>query len=85
MGSKKAFAAHIVTMTNTISTTNIHGCACAPLMTVEDLSDFLGVPKNTIYSWRQHLQGPEGIRVGKYLRFRREDVMSWLEEQRDAA
>jgi len=48
------------------------------LWTVRDLADFLGVPVNTIYKWRATGYGPPAYRVGKYLRFRVEEVLAWL-------
>jgi excisionase family DNA binding protein len=53
------------------------------LMSTEDLSAFLGVPVKTIYQWRTRGDGPRGYRVGKHVRYRREDVEQWLERQAD--
>lgn len=50
------------------------------LWTVEDVSEFLGVPVKTIYQWRTKHYGPKGMRVGRYIRYRREDVTAWLAE-----
>ncbi len=55
------------------------------LWTVEDVSEYLQVPVKTLYRWRTHGYGPEGRRVGKYLRYRREDVMGWLDRLTDPA
>ena len=55
----------------------------AELLTVPELSDELKVPIPTIYKWRATGLGPRGIRVGKHVRFRREDVEAWLEQQAD--
>ena len=49
----------------------------------DELAEHLGVPLQTVYSWRTSGRGPRGIRVGKHLRFRREDVDAWLEQQAD--
>ena len=51
------------------------------LLTIDDLSDHLGVPKNTLYRWRTKGYGPAGRRIGKYVRYRPEDVDSWVEQQ----
>lgn len=48
------------------------------LWTVNDLADFLGVPVKTLYQWRHRGYGPKGVRVGRYVRYRPEDVFSWL-------
>lgn len=51
------------------------------LMTVTDLSDYLGIPVNTLYQWRTKGYGPVGVRMGKYVRYRPDDVKSWLDQQ----
>lgn len=51
------------------------------LLTIDDLAAYLGVPKNTLYQWRTKGYGPVGKRIGKYVRYRPEDVDAWLEEQ----
>ncbi|SFO10558.1 helix-turn-helix transcriptional regulator [Amycolatopsis rubida] len=53
----------------------------AKLMTIEDLSEHLGVPVNTLYKWRTKGYGPAGRRVGKYVRYRPADVEAWIEAQ----
>ena len=50
-----------------------------PLWTVEDVSTFLGVPVNTLYQWRHRGYGPPARRVGRYIRYKRDDVAAWLE------
>ena len=52
-------------------------------LTIDEMAKILKVPKSWIYS-RTRETGPNTIprfRVGKYLRFRLEDVMGWLEGQ----
>ena len=56
------------------------------LMTIDELSQKLKVPKSFIYS-RTRQRGPgciPVIRVGKYLRFKLDDVMEWLEKKQEA-
>ena len=48
------------------------------LWTVEDVSYYLGVPVQTLYSWRGQGRGPDGRRVGRRLRYRPEDVKAWV-------
>lgn len=48
------------------------------LMSLPDLSEFLGVPLNTLYRWRYRGEGPKGYRVGRHVRYRRADVEAWL-------
>ncbi|SFJ41322.1 DNA binding domain-containing protein, excisionase family [Amycolatopsis sacchari] len=54
------------------------------LLTIDDLADYLGVPKGTLYQWRTKGYGPAGIRVGKYVRYRPDDVDAWLDGQEAA-
>lgn len=51
------------------------------LMTITDLSDYLGIPVNTLYQWRSKGYGPRGVRMGKYVRYRPQDVEAWLSDQ----
>ncbi|MEU3068965.1 helix-turn-helix domain-containing protein [Streptomyces sp. NPDC006906] len=52
-----------------------------PLMSAEELADFLGVPLNTVYIWNHRHQGPRAHKVGRYLRYRWPEVEAWLEAQ----
>lgn len=52
-------------------------------MTTEDVAEFFQVPKNTIYAWRSRDVGPPAIKVGRHLRWRREDVEAWVREHAD--
>ncbi|WP_448061799.1 helix-turn-helix transcriptional regulator [Cellulomonas hominis] len=54
-----------------------------PLLGVEELAGYLGVPVATVYDWRVDGKGPRGIRVGRHVRFAVGDVRAWLEERRD--
>jgi predicted DNA-binding transcriptional regulator AlpA len=49
------------------------------LWTVADVAKFLGVPVKTVYEWRSYGYGPIGKRVGKYVRYRRDDVIAWFD------
>lgn len=53
-----------------------------PLLTLDDLAEYLQIPKRTIHGWRYRREGPTAIRVGKHLRYRQSDVVDWLDEQR---
>ena len=55
-----------------------------PLLTVQELADLLQVPVKTIYTWRYKRIGPPAVPMGKYLRFRAEDVAAWLDSHADA-
>jgi excisionase family DNA binding protein len=51
------------------------------LLTVEETAAFYRVPVKTIYSWHATGRGPKAYRVGRYLRFRRSDVLAHLESR----
>lgn len=53
----------------------------APLMKPEEVSELLGIPKQTLYKWRHHNEGPKAIRIGKHLRYRTSDIDAWLTER----
>lgn len=48
------------------------------LWSVDDVAYFLGVPKTTLYMWRTEDKGPAARRVGRWLRYRPEDVHAWV-------
>ena len=54
-----------------------------PLWAVEDVADYLGVPVKTVYRWRCTNYGPPGFRIGRYVRYRSEDVAAWLDSITD--
>ncbi|WP_342795432.1 helix-turn-helix domain-containing protein [Euzebya pacifica] len=37
-----------------------------PLISVDELAAYLGLPKQTIYDWRVSGKGPQGYRIGKH-------------------
>lgn len=45
----------------------------------QDVADFLGVPVKTVYDWRAKGYGPKGRRVGKYIRYKPDDVEQWFD------
>lgn len=49
------------------------------LWTIEDVSNYLGIPVTTLYQWRSKGYGPAGRRMGRYVRYRPEDVRSWVD------
>ncbi|SDX98126.1 transcriptional regulator, AlpA family [Geodermatophilus africanus] len=55
------------------------------MLTVNDVAEYLGVPKATLYAWSTRGLGPRRYRVGKHLRHRRTDVDAWLETQAQEA
>jgi excisionase family DNA binding protein len=55
------------------------------LLTVRELADLLQVPPKTIYTWRYKRMGPPAVRIGRYLRFRAEDITAWLQTRADVS
>jgi excisionase family DNA binding protein len=51
------------------------------LLTLQEVANYLDVPEATLYAWRQKRTGPQGIRVGRHVRYREADVERWLDEQ----
>jgi len=57
------------------------GKRASSLLTIDQLCEQFQVPKSWVYA-RTREKGPGAIpviRVGKYLRFRLEDVLQWIE------
>ena len=49
------------------------------LLSVEELAEYLGLKKQTIYNWLN--QGKiSGIKIGKVWRFDKSDIERWLRE-----
>lgn len=51
------------------------------LITIQQLSEDLGVPENTLRYWRSQGRGPQSARVGRRVMYRRADVVRWIDEQ----
>lgn len=47
------------------------------LMSVDDLADYLGLQKQTIYNWL-HQRKISGIKIGKVWRFERDYIDGWI-------
>jgi excisionase family DNA binding protein len=54
------------------------------LLSVEDVAELLKVPVSWVYerTRKRGLERIPGFRLGKYWRFRAEDVFAWLDRQR---
>ena len=51
------------------------------LMTMKEVSTLVRVPEATLRYWRHLGKGPHGFRIGRSVRYWRNDVVHWLEEQ----
>jgi excisionase family DNA binding protein len=49
-------------------------------LTVRELSEYLGIPKHTIYSWTSMKRIPY-VKIGRLLRFDKNKIDSWLKER----
>lgn len=45
---------------------------------IKDVARYLDVPVQTVYQWRSKDYGPPGVRVGRYVKYRPEDVKAWV-------
>ena len=52
-------------------------------MSIEELSEYLGVPIRTLYDWRQAGRGPCAVHIGRQIRYFTSDVVEWLRENRE--
>jgi hypothetical protein len=48
------------------------------LMSQQDLSALVCVTKETLREWRRLKQGPDFVRMGKSVFYRRQDVENWI-------
>ncbi len=71
--------AHLLSM----KTETRESSGLTPLLSMEDLADYLGVPVTTIYDWRVDGKGPCGVRVGRHVKFTVTDVLAWIENHRE--
>jgi len=51
------------------------------LWTAVETAEFLRVPLATVYRWAQRGEGPQAYKVGKYLRYRVDEVQTWVHQQ----
>ena len=50
------------------------------LLTPSEVADYLGVSEATLTDWRYRRRGPEFLRVGRLVRYRRDALFGWLDE-----
>lgn len=53
-------------------------------MTTRALADALDLPESTVRYWRHVGKGPRSIKMGRVVKYRREDVEAWIRAQYDA-
>lgn len=52
-------------------------------LSVDELAQYLQLSKETIYHWRLEGTGPRATKLGKHLRYRRENIEAWLQARTD--
>mgnify|MGYP006273288665 CR=1 FL=1 len=55
--------------------------AAEALLTPRDVADMLRVSVRTLYRWIDHGHVTPPLRLGRSLRWRRDDIDRWLEDQ----
>jgi excisionase family DNA binding protein len=53
-------------------------------LTTEELATLLKVPVPTVRAWRHNGSGPEGVRLGRHVRYRRDSVGAWISANEQA-
>ncbi|GIE90515.1 helix-turn-helix transcriptional regulator [Actinoplanes regularis] len=49
------------------------------LWTHEEAAEYLGIPPQSLYYMTYRRTGPKSFKVGKYRRYRKQDIDAWLE------
>ncbi len=52
------------------------------LLTEIDAADFLRLSIRTLQAWRHQRCGPAFVRAGRAIRYRRDDLIAWIEANR---
>lgn len=53
----------------------------AMVMTSTQVSEYLTVPEETLQKWRCQGYGPPHAKIGRAVRYRRQDVDAWIASQ----
>jgi hypothetical protein len=48
------------------------------ILAPEDLADMIGVDVRTLATWRAQKRGPDAVRAGRAVFYRRKDIDEWL-------
>lgn len=52
------------------------------MLTLHEVAEMLRVPDATLRYWRHCKTGPDSYKIGRHVRYRRQDVHAWLRGQR---
>lgn len=55
------------------------------LLSYDDVAEITGLTPGTIRFLRHKGRGPRGFKLGRRVRFTEADVLTWIEERRNAA
>lgn len=66
-----------------MDTERFTGLGLEPVLTTSELADYLGVHVQAIYDLRAAGRGPAGIHVGREIRYRVSEVLSWMDGLHD--
>jgi excisionase family DNA binding protein len=50
-------------------------------LTIQDLAERVGVPVATVYQWNTKGTAPRYLRIGRHVRYRLADVITWENER----
>lgn len=54
------------------------------LLTIQEVAALFRMPVATLRYWRVLDTGPRGFIIGRRLRYQRQDVLDWLDAQRES-
>lgn len=57
----------------------------SPFLSVEELAERYAVSPATVHQWLYKRTGPRSFKIGRYRRFRLEDVIAWEQSHADDA
>lgn len=52
------------------------------LLTIDEVSAYLKVPVETLRKWRTQGHGPPAAKLGRHLRYDKDEVDRWVTEQK---
>jgi len=51
-------------------------------LTQQQVADLLQVPARTVEDWRQTRSGPPWLKIGRHVRYDRDELLAWARGQR---
>lgn len=58
-----------------------HGPNRDNFMTPAEVAEWIQIPERTLIDWRYRRTGPAFLKIGRRVRYREADVLTWLTEQ----